>query len=91
MEKLKSCPFCGGEAELREAAVVYFVLCHGCSMRTVPYKTAEEAAEVWNRRVKRQDGDYIKIEIEALQSLQKIHINHFYKGDRLSNYIIARY
>lgn len=62
--ELKSCPFCGGRAAMRQFANPknwYFVECADCYCRTDGYKhnhvegTDEENkmanAEVWNRRV----------------------------------------
>lgn len=61
--KLKPCPFCGGEAELIDIFSedsnkenVFFVQCKniwkGCKVLafTHDYLTAEEAIEAWNRR-----------------------------------------
>lgn len=51
MEKLKPCPFCGGEAELYEN---YY---HGCNIYCLECgvefecDSKEEAIEAWNRRV----------------------------------------
>lgn len=62
-EKLKPCPFCGGEAELqyggrgdRESAGMSFVRCKGCCAIgkkfevSRKYSSDEEAIEAWNRR-----------------------------------------
>lgn len=64
MNKLKPCPFCGGEAEILEQynvlthIPVYRVFCNntverGCvvSVQTVWYDNKGEAIEAWNRRV----------------------------------------
>lgn len=51
--KLKSCPFCGGEAEVMEGLrkiPTYFVICSKCEIRTLEYLTPENAAKRWNRR-----------------------------------------
>ena len=65
MEKLKPCPFCGGEADSRivygrRKAMFYYVRCSKCLAQTFyfPYKNtertgvnpAEEAIKAWNRR-----------------------------------------
>lgn len=63
-EKLKPCPFCGGEAHLFGietigASVAYFVKCVGNKSKcagpiyTKYCDTKERAAEVWNTRVER--------------------------------------
>ena len=59
MTELKPCPFCGGTAIMRENknsfVPRYYVRCgnDNCSVivTTCNRGTAEEAAEVWNRRV----------------------------------------
>ena len=57
MNKLKPCPFCGGEATLIDDGFGrYFVECSMsdgiCKVipRTWSYDTKEEAIEAWNRR-----------------------------------------
>ena len=56
MEKLKSCPFCGGEALLRKVPNEnrYYVRCgnNECPIHvsTCMRETEEEAIEIWNRR-----------------------------------------
>lgn len=61
MEKLKKCPFCGGEANVIKTLCLnngykgYFVL-HECDMtintiETSSFPTEEQAIKAWNRRV----------------------------------------
>lgn len=51
-EKLKSCPFCGGEARTIPYSFEDFaVRCKECGCGTGIYDTEEEAIEAWNRRV----------------------------------------
>ena len=54
MDKLKKCPFCGGEAELikRKSNFPYIhgVWCIGCNCRTSFEKSEEIAIEKWNNR-----------------------------------------
>lgn len=52
MTELKSCPFCGGEAEIfvsdvTDRAVVY---CKGCDAQIQMKTNEEEATEAWNKR-----------------------------------------
>ena len=59
-EKLRNCPFCGGEAKLYSRAVdwllsEHLVRCKKCHCITDTYDTKEEAVEVWNRRVADDD------------------------------------
>ena len=65
-EKLKPCPFCGGEAEL-EITGLYWdvnckrwdVNCKRCLANVGAYKcyNKKQAVEAWNRRYKEQDDD----------------------------------
>ena len=56
-EKLKPCPFCGGEAKLRNEGSCSFVKCKNCGAEaglvhiSAEYCANEKAAEAWNRRV----------------------------------------
>ena len=57
-EKLKPCPFCGGEAALQygrfygnEFYKDYFCFCDECEASTTYFPTVAEAIEAWNRRV----------------------------------------
>ena len=59
-EKLKSCPFCGGEAKLYSRAIdwllsEHLVRCKKCHCITDTYDTKEEATEAWNKRYKEQE------------------------------------
>lgn len=60
-EKLKPCPFCGGEVQLEtvksRAGTLYGVVCRNtgnrggtCAMEQVPTRTAEAAMARWNMR-----------------------------------------
>jgi Lar family restriction alleviation protein len=55
MAELKPCPFCGGEAKIRDFTIVDLepeidVFCTNCGGQTFVYGTEEEAIEAWNRR-----------------------------------------
>ena len=64
--KLKECPCCGGEAEMKETRYinsspsVVRVICKKCALQTktfaesLDYCAKEEAAKVWNRREGKQ-------------------------------------
>lgn len=58
MEKLKPCPFCGGEARIithrfYELSNTYGVTCKKCGSETMQFYCAEEdAVNAWNRREK---------------------------------------
>ena len=57
-EKLKRCPFCGGEAEiayhfrLGTGEFLSKVYCTKCGVMTPVYVGEEEAINAWNTRVK---------------------------------------
>lgn len=60
MEKLKPCPFCGGEATVYSVNIFrpeIQVICEKCRSRTLTYKggdfddTKYLAIQAWNRRV----------------------------------------
>lgn len=48
--KLKKCPFCGGEARIM-GYFMKWVYCTECLSQTGVIDTEEEAIEAWNRRV----------------------------------------
>lgn len=49
-EKLKPCPFCGGEAVVHTLGTGYMVECLECAVRTVCENTKAEAIAAWNGR-----------------------------------------
>ena len=56
MEKLKPCPFCGGETEVfKDMASLFFpekfnVWCKKCGVHTLEFRKRKEAIKVWNKR-----------------------------------------
>lgn len=51
-EELKSCTFCGCEAELNfQELYGYFVSCPKCLARSMALMKKQSAIAVWNRRV----------------------------------------
>jgi Lar family restriction alleviation protein len=54
--ELKSCPFCGGEAEIHNLVKIdindrCWIECKECGISTKIYDGEQEAIEAWNRRV----------------------------------------
>lgn len=50
MDKLKPCPFCGGEAEIEDMKGEYSVICNTCFGASDICETKEETIAAWNRR-----------------------------------------
>jgi len=53
MDKLKPCPFCGGEGcvQVNGLTNTYGVVCLDCFAETQPFwQTEKEAIDAWNRR-----------------------------------------
>ena len=51
-QKLRECPFCGGEAELEWEGDSYVISCKECNAEMAFELTRESAIEAWNRRTK---------------------------------------
>ena len=64
-DKLKPCPFCGGEAHIQThefvgCANTYGVVCLGCGVETRQfYESKSEVIKMWNTRVRPQ-GEWLK-------------------------------
>lgn len=60
MDKLKHCPFCGGEAHIEDNAFTdaFFVMCERCHTTSDVYSTKDEVISAWNTRTyKSEDSD----------------------------------
>ena len=49
-DKLKPCPFCGGEVELKKNDFGFYVICPECMCSTQNYSTDDDAISTWNNR-----------------------------------------
>ena len=49
-ESLKSCPFCGGTANIAKGIIEFWAYCPHCGAKTELYETEQEASDAWNRR-----------------------------------------
>jgi Lar family restriction alleviation protein len=65
-EQLKPCPFCGARAEILGTDHLPYVCCENCGGSSDEFRTAERAAEDWNRRT---PSPAIKEMVEALEDL----------------------
>lgn len=65
-EKLKPCPFCGGEAEINRGysfgmTYIYEVECENCKALMGVFESEAEAIEAWNRRTEEHKGGWISV------------------------------
>ena len=50
MDKLKPCPFCGGEATLEDTSTGFGVICWNCQISTTMDWKSDKAIAIWNNR-----------------------------------------
>ena len=50
MNKLRECPFCGGEADTMEVVMGGWCVICSCGCRLDSFDTEEEAINAWNKR-----------------------------------------
>lgn len=97
-EKLKPCPFCGGEAEIIEEGIGFNIKCADCYAEMTPFVTDKrEAIKMWNTRPieddlqkeldeAREDNcenmEYHVAERERLRALLKSCCNEFVPLDK---------
>lgn len=76
-EKLKLCPFCGGEAFVHmlgnEIAKGYYIACDECGAKTIVFGYETEAIEAWNRRAKRKKGKWVRRKDEDCWECSECH------------------
>ena len=78
-DKLLSCPFCGGEAEINLFMGNYCVTCKECAGAIFPYfgMTKEEAITAWNTRKP------LERIVERLEELTEKHMSNSEKAAEL--------
>ena len=86
-EKLKQCPFCGGEARIREVSIGdsydgFTVECGNCAVDIGNINTEEEAIKLWNRRpnpwhtgTPTEKGWYLVRENLEIKSYEEVYWN----------------
>ena len=75
-QKLKPCPFCGGEAESdfgfdHNNKTYFYVTCLKCGGETNHYKTKAEAITAWNPRPENPLLEELKQYKDAIKAIEK--------------------
>ena len=66
-DKLKPCPFCGGEAIIDGCdETLWIVICKECNASIGYKETKEEAIEAWNRRI---EPTFTPDELDAIRRM----------------------
>lgn len=67
-DKLKPCPFCGGEAKFFEDKYyqIYSVTCTECDAGTNAYGIEQDAIDAWNRRI---EPTFTPDELDAIRRM----------------------
>ena len=81
-EALKSCPFCGGKAELHKGFLDFenFVACSKCRCSTELQNTERKAIEAWNNR---NPVDAVLKHLESIRNIELIQIGGRCNGKTL--------
>lgn len=85
VEALKSCPFCGGRAEIKPGQYTTYVMCLGCEVMSANLESHAELVAAWNTRAEPQGMTPDEI-AEAQQddyiSSAGISYNKFFGGEQ---------
>lgn len=74
MEKLKPCPFCGGEAKIMKMGYPHWIYCLECGAKVHGGTTSEkDSIKAWNRRAepKRTVRRIHGMALEALAKMER--------------------
>ena len=69
-EKLKPCPFCGGEAKVlgtKYEGGDYYIVCERCRVRVGSYSNPVEAIEAWNKRANSEKPKLTYADVEKME------------------------
>ena len=80
-EKLKPCPFCGGEAVVHKFGTGYIAECLECATSTVCESTKAEAIEKWNNRADSNNSEKPNLTYADVERMVKLNY-HEYKEPR---------
>ena len=59
MERLKPCPFCGGEAKIMKMGYPHWVYCLECGAKVHGGTSSEkDSIKAWNRRAERSEESF---------------------------------
>lgn len=76
-DKLRECPFCGGEAKLRNRGMntPNYVFCENCGAVSKITETEADAIKAWNKR------SYIDEIVEQLERLPNVNSDYWNFAD----------
>jgi Lar family restriction alleviation protein len=81
MQKLKPCPFCGGEAECVRHDYVYYCFCKTCHAQGLDYGEKEKAIEFWNRRTAPNQTGIDSVFMSAMEGMYNVTFVDAKKGE----------
>ena len=58
---LRPCPMCGSTALVRHNMICFWIMCNRCGVSTPAYRSAREAADMWNRASRAKSMKYVVV------------------------------